>query len=199
MFCAVKLRPHSRALARSALLRRVTAAGGTPAQRWHLAGTRHGRLRTLVHRDGWHCSCPDYIYRGMTCKHLRAMMQEERDLAQYGATWDVRSEQARAAQHARQRLPAAPGGPRDGRMAPTSICHIPPENVTSKVTKATLFVTRIEIHHAFPHGFHHDISGHFGVGLSKAAHGLLPGSDISMSVGAPPARPGISHTPGCRG
>jgi hypothetical protein len=46
--------------------------------------------------DG-HCSCPDYVYRSVTCKHLRAVMQEERALAQYGATWDARSEQARQA------------------------------------------------------------------------------------------------------
>ena len=53
-----------------------------------------GRWYTVI--DG-HCSCADYVYRSVTCKHLRAVMVEERALAQYGATWDARSEQARAA------------------------------------------------------------------------------------------------------
>ena len=62
---------------------------------WQVRDTA-GSGRWYVVMDG-HCSCPDYVYRGVTCKHLRAVMQEERELANYGATWDARSEQARAA------------------------------------------------------------------------------------------------------
>ncbi len=61
---------------------------------WQVRDTQ-GSGRWYVVMDG-HCSCPDYVYRSVTCKHLRAVMQEERELAQYGATWDARSEQARA-------------------------------------------------------------------------------------------------------
>ena len=82
------------------------------------------------------------------------------------------------AQRARQRLPAAPCGRETAAWLLSSICHIPPENVTSNVPKATLFVTRIDIHHDFPHGFHIDISGHSGAGLPNAAHDLCAGSDI---------------------
>ena len=60
---------------------------------WQVRDTQ-GSGRWYVVMDG-HCSCPDYVYRNVTCKHIRAVMQEERELAQYGATWDARSEQAR--------------------------------------------------------------------------------------------------------
>jgi hypothetical protein len=63
---------------------------------WQVRDTATGSGRWYVVMDG-HCSCPDYVYRNATCKHLRAVMKEERELAQYGATWDARSEQARAA------------------------------------------------------------------------------------------------------
>lgn len=46
--------------------------------------------------DG-HCDCADYVYRRVTCKHIRATREEERSLAQFCESWDVRSEQARAA------------------------------------------------------------------------------------------------------
>ena len=61
---------------------------------WQVRDTA-GSGRWYVVMDG-HCSCPDYVYRSVTCKHQRVVMQEERELAQYGATWDARSEQARA-------------------------------------------------------------------------------------------------------
>jgi len=60
---------------------------------WQVRDTQ-GSGRWYVVMDG-HCSCPDYVYWNATCKHLRAVMQEERKLAQYAATWDARSEQAR--------------------------------------------------------------------------------------------------------
>ncbi len=61
---------------------------------WQVRDTQgSGRWHTVM--DG-HCSCPDYVYRNATCKHLRAVMQEERELAQYGAAWDARSEQVRS-------------------------------------------------------------------------------------------------------
>ena len=60
---------------------------------WQVRDTA-GSGRWYVVMDG-HCSCADYVYRSVTCKHLRAVMVEERKLAQYAATWDARSEQAR--------------------------------------------------------------------------------------------------------
>jgi hypothetical protein len=62
---------------------------------WQVRDTQ-GSGRWYVVMDG-HCSCPDYVYRNATCKHLRAVMQEERALAQYGQAWDARSEQQRQA------------------------------------------------------------------------------------------------------
>jgi predicted nucleic acid-binding Zn finger protein len=59
------------------------------------------QVRDTVGSGRWHivleghCDCPDYVYRHMTCKHLRAVAAEERSLAQYAATWDARSEQQR--------------------------------------------------------------------------------------------------------
>ena len=62
---------------------------------WQVRDTAgSGRWYTVM--DG-HCSCPDYVYRNATCKHLRAVMQEERALAQYGQAWDARAEQQRQA------------------------------------------------------------------------------------------------------
>ncbi len=57
-------------------------------------GTGSGKLYLA---SATSCTCPDHVYRGHTCKHMIAAAREERDLAQYGATWDARSEQARAA------------------------------------------------------------------------------------------------------
>lgn len=36
------------------------------------------------HRDKqeWYCSCPQYVYRGKTCKHVRALMAGEIDSPQ---------------------------------------------------------------------------------------------------------------------
>ena len=60
---------------------------------WQVRDTQgSGRWYTVM--DG-HCSCPDYVYRSVTCKHIRAVLQEERELALYGQAWDARSEQAR--------------------------------------------------------------------------------------------------------
>jgi hypothetical protein len=60
---------------------------------WQVRDTAgSGKWHTVLEE---HCTCPDYVYRHMTCKHLRAVAAEERSLAQYAATWDARSEQAR--------------------------------------------------------------------------------------------------------
>ena len=62
---------------------------------WQVRDTQ-GSGRWYVVMDG-HCSCPDYVYRGVTCNHRRAVMQEDRKLAQYGQAWDSRAEQQRQA------------------------------------------------------------------------------------------------------
>jgi predicted nucleic acid-binding Zn finger protein len=36
-------------------------------------------LRWNKEKKGWYCSCPSYIYRGKTCKHIRAFMAGELD------------------------------------------------------------------------------------------------------------------------
>ena len=83
--------------------RTVRAAGIVERHEAHLRDDGTWQVRDTAGSGRWytvidgHCSCPDYVYRNATCKHLRAVMQEERELAQYGATWDARSEQARAA------------------------------------------------------------------------------------------------------
>ena len=83
--------------------RTVRAAGIVERHEAHLRDDGTWQVRDTSGSGRWyvvmhgHCSCPDYVYRSVTCKHLRAVMQEERELAQYGATWDARSEQARAA------------------------------------------------------------------------------------------------------
>lgn len=62
---------------------------------WQVRDTAgSGRWHTVV--DG-HCSCPDATFRHITCKHTRAVMAEERALADYCDQWNARSEQARAA------------------------------------------------------------------------------------------------------
>lgn len=61
---------------------------------WQVRDTAGSRKWHIV-MDG-HCDCPDYVFRHMTCKHLRAVATEERSLAQYCADWNTRSEQARA-------------------------------------------------------------------------------------------------------
>ena len=43
------------------------------------------------------CQCPDFARWQLPCKHSQAAAIMDRELAQYGATWDARSEQARAA------------------------------------------------------------------------------------------------------
>ena len=83
--------------------RAVRAAGIVERHEAHLRDDGTWQVRDTAGSGRWyvvmdgHCSCPDYVYRSVTCKHLRAVMVEERELAQYGATWDARSEQARAA------------------------------------------------------------------------------------------------------
>ncbi len=42
------------------------------------------------------CQCPDFARWQLPCKHSQAAAIMDRELAQYGATWDARSEQARA-------------------------------------------------------------------------------------------------------
>ncbi len=74
---------------------------------WQVRDTA-GSGRWYVVMDG-HCSCPDYVYRSATCKHLRAAIQEERELAQYSEAWDARSEQAR--QNLEANLPQGPHCP----------------------------------------------------------------------------------------
>lgn len=46
---------------------------------------------------GGHCDCPDHTRRASYCKHLQAVALEERSLAQYAATWNARSAEARVA------------------------------------------------------------------------------------------------------
>ncbi len=81
--------------------RTVRAAGIVERHEAHLRDDGTWQVRDTAGSGRWyvvmdgHCSCPDYVYRNATCKHLRAVMQEERELAQYGATWDARSEQQR--------------------------------------------------------------------------------------------------------
>ena len=81
--------------------RTVRAAGIVEQHEAHLRDDGMWQVRDTAGSGRWytvmdgHCSCPDYVYRNATCKHLRAVMQEERKLAQYAATWDARAEQAR--------------------------------------------------------------------------------------------------------
>lgn len=61
---------------------------------WQVRDTAgSGKWHTVV--DG-QCTCPDYVFRHMTCKHLRAVAAEERALAEYCDSWNAGSEQARA-------------------------------------------------------------------------------------------------------
>ncbi len=81
--------------------RTVRAAGIVERHEAHLRDDGTWQVRDTAGSGRWyvvmdgHCTCPDYVYRSVTCKHQRAVMQEERELAQYGATWDARSEQQR--------------------------------------------------------------------------------------------------------
>jgi hypothetical protein len=49
----------------------------------------------------WHqtttstCSCADFTFRRLPCKHIEAVIREQRDLAAYCDSWNARSEQAR--------------------------------------------------------------------------------------------------------
>ncbi len=78
--------------------------------------------------------------------------------------------------------------PQEGRETAawllSSICHIPPENVTSKVTKVTRKVTRYGFHYGIHYGLYYDILGPFDISLSNAVHGASAGSDIYISVQA---------------
>ncbi len=81
--------------------RTVRAAGIVERHEAHLRDDGTWQVRDTAGSGRWyvvmdgHCSCPDYLYRSVTCKHLRSVMQEERSLAQYCADWDTRSEQQR--------------------------------------------------------------------------------------------------------
>jgi hypothetical protein len=62
---------------------------------WQVRDTAgSGKWHTVL--EG-HCTCPDYTFRHMTCKHLRAVAAEERALAAFCDEWNTRSEQQRTA------------------------------------------------------------------------------------------------------
>lgn len=62
---------------------------------WRVRDTQgSGKWYTVI--DG-NCSCPDARFRAVTCKHTRAVLNEEQALADYCDQWNTRSEQARAA------------------------------------------------------------------------------------------------------
>src|SRR5215210_3351817 len=61
---------------------------------WRVRDTATGSGRWHTVFNG-HCTCMDYLSRGATCKHLRAVADEERQLAAYCDDWNARSEQAR--------------------------------------------------------------------------------------------------------
>ena len=62
---------------------------------WRVRDTQTGSGRWHTVFAG-HCTCPDYLTRGATCKHVRAVAAEETALAQYCDDWNARSDQARA-------------------------------------------------------------------------------------------------------
>lgn len=64
---------------------------------WRVRDTATGSGRWHTVFQG-HCTCPDYLVRGATCKHQMAVRAEERALAQYCVDWNARSDQARAAE-----------------------------------------------------------------------------------------------------
>ena len=39
-----------------------------------LSQSRHGKYEVLNGSLGWMCQCPDHIYRGVTCKHIHAVL-----------------------------------------------------------------------------------------------------------------------------
>ena len=106
--------------------RTVRAAGIVERHEAHLRDDGTWQVRDTAGSGRWyvvmdgHCSCPDYVYRRTTCKHLRAVMQEERELAQYAANWDmcagdaaqaVRDAAYTAELNARAQQPAGPRCP----------------------------------------------------------------------------------------
>jgi hypothetical protein len=82
--------------------RRVTKAAGIVTRQecepqdnggWNVRDTGTGS-GTWHQTTGTTCSCADFTYRRLPCKHISAVQREERSLAQYCADWDSRSEQA---------------------------------------------------------------------------------------------------------
>lgn len=62
---------------------------------WKVRDTHgSGKWYTVINST---CSCPDAVYRRVTCKHVRAVLTEERDLAQFCDDWNARVEQTRVA------------------------------------------------------------------------------------------------------
>ncbi len=57
-----------------------------------------------------HCSCADYVYRQVTCKHLRAVMAEEQALAGFARQWDHDAEQQRQSSAAHRLTCSTCGG-----------------------------------------------------------------------------------------
>jgi len=83
--------------------RDVRAAGICERQECEILDNGAWRVRDTATGSGrWHtvfqghCTCADYLTRGATCKHLRAVAAEETALAQYCVEWNARSTEARA-------------------------------------------------------------------------------------------------------
>ncbi len=84
--------------------RTVRAAGIVERQECELQDDGRWLVRDAVTGSGeWHtttaqaCDCWDFRRRGGTCKHMRAVLVEERALRSYAAGWDTSAEVAKRA------------------------------------------------------------------------------------------------------
>jgi hypothetical protein len=80
-------------------------------------------------------------------------------------------------------------------ISPSQLVTFALKKVTRKVTNVTQFVIHYGIHYDIHYGFHYGFLVHVETELPNAAHGLCAGSDIYMSVDAPPAKPDASSCP----